>query len=240
MYLIRIFLIALLVVSGAFEVVAQVQKKVLIFTKTTGFRHASIPKGVHTVEHLLEQEGISYRHSENSDLFQPDSLKQFDALIFLHTTGDLFNEDQKLAFQKFIRSGKGYLGIHAASDTEFGWSWYGDLVGAYFSRHPKVQEAKIHVINRKHISTRHLPKIWIHKDEWYDFKEVRKGLHFVLDVDEQSYEGGGMGKFHPIAWYQEFDGGRSFYTGLGHTSESFDSELFQKHILGGIRYVLDL
>jgi type 1 glutamine amidotransferase len=170
----------------------------------------------------------------------PDSLGQFDAVIFLSTTGDIFDAAQKEAFQKYIQSGKGYVGIHAASDTEYGWPWYGALVGGYFSSHPNVQNAEIQVLDHEHPSTRHLPQVWFHRDEWYDFKDVKQGLNILMNLDEQSYEGGKMGKFHPIAWFQEYDGGRSFYTGLGHTDESFDSELFQKHILGGLYYVLQL
>jgi type 1 glutamine amidotransferase len=232
--------IGLFWIAGMSDAVAQKGKSVLIFSKTTGFRHASIPKGVATITQLLDSVGIRTVHSEDATLFQPDSLGQFDAVIFLSTTGDIFDAAQKEAFQKYIQSGKGYVGIHAASDTEYGWPWYGALVGGYFSSHPNVQNAEIQVLDHEHPSTRHLPQVWFHRDEWYDFKDVKQGLNILMNLDEQSYEGGKMGKFHPIAWFQEYDGGRSFYTGLGHTDESFDSELFQKHILGGLYYVLQL
>lgn len=232
--------IGLFWIAGMSDAVAQKGKSVLIFSKTTGFRHASIPKGVATITQLLDSVGIRTVHSEDATLFQPDSLGQFDAVIFLSTTGDIFDAAQKEAFQKYIQSGKGYVGIHAASDTEYGWPWYGALVGGYFSSHPKVQDAEIQVLDHTHPSTQHLPQVWFHRDEWYDFKDVKPGLNILMNLDEQSYEGGKMGKFHPIAWFQEYDGGRSFYTGLGHTEESFDSELFQKHILGGVYYVLRL
>lgn len=219
---------------------AQQDKNVLIFSKTTGFRHSSIPKGVATVKDLLRTEGIKSLHTEDATYFCKDSLAKYDAVLFLSTTGDLFTEEQKLAFQSFIQEGKGYVGIHAASDTEHHWPWYGQLVGGYFSSHPAVQEAKIDVRNLKHKSTAHLQRVWFHKDEWYDFKDVKKGLNILMTLDETSYKDGKMGKFHPIAWFQEFDGGRSFYTGLGHTDESFDSVNFQKHIVGGVQYVLRL
>lgn len=214
------------------------QERVLIFTKTAGFRHKSIPKGIETVTKLLKAENIQPVHTEDARYFCTDSLRQFAAVIFLNTTGNILDEQQKAAFQDFIRSGKGYMGIHAASDTEFEWPWYGKLVGGYFSQHPPVQEAKIDVVDRTHLATKHLPQIWWHKDEWYDFRDVRPGLHILMALDEQSYQGGTMGKFHPIAWFREFDGGRTFYTGLGHTEESYDVPNFQKHIIGGIRYVL--
>lgn len=230
------FFIGLLVIGQV--VMGYSQERVLIFTKTEGFRHKSIPKGIETVTKILKAENISTVHSEDSNYFIADSLRQFDAVIFLNTTGNLFNEEQKAAFQDFIRSGKGYVGIHAASDTEFEWPWYGELVGGYFTKHPAVQEAKIDVVDRTHSSTKHLQEVWWHKDEWYDFRDIQPGLHIVMMLDEQSYEGGTMGKYHPIAWYREFDGGRTFYTGLGHTDESFDVPDFQQHIVGGVKYVL--
>ncbi|GGH19368.1 hypothetical protein GCM10011418_23730 [Sphingobacterium alkalisoli] len=215
-------------------------KNVLIFSKTTGFRHKSIEKGVQTVAKLLNDQRIGTFHTEDESVFNTENLAKYDAVLFLSTTGDIFNKQQKEDIQNFIRSGKGFVGIHAASDTEYSWSWYGGLVGGYFSSHPAVQEAKIDVLDRDHLSTQHLQKVWFHKDEWYDFKDMKDGLHILMALDETSYKGGKMGKFHPIAWFQEYDGGRSFYTGLGHTEESFDSELFQRHILGGVRYVLGL
>lgn len=214
------------------------QERVLVFTKTAGFRHKSIPKGVETVAKLLKAENIFPVHTEDAHYFCTDSLYQFDAVIFLNTTGNILDEQQKVAFQEFIRSGKGYMGIHAASDTEFEWPWYGELVGGYFTQHPPVQEAKIDVVDRTHLATKHLQEVWWHKDEWYDFRDVQPGLHILMTLDEQSYKGGTMGKFHPIAWFREFDGGRTFYTGLGHTDESYDVPNFQKHIVGGIKYVL--
>ena len=220
------------------EAIAYGQQKVLIFTKTAGFRHKSIPKGVETLQNLLHTEGIASLHTESSNYFCSDSLDQYDAVIFLNTTGTILDKKQQKAFQAFIRSGKGFVGIHAASDTEFEWPWYGELVGGYFSQHPEIQEAKINVVDRNHLSTQHLQDVWWHKDEWYDFKDIKSGLHILMELDEESYKGGTMGQHHPIAWFREFDGGRSFYTGLGHTDEAYDEALFQKHIIGGIKYAL--
>jgi type 1 glutamine amidotransferase len=236
----KLYLLVLIMMATMTFASAQKSKSVLIFSKTTGFRHESIPKGVKTVSKLLADNNINYLHTEDAVHFHADSLKKYDAVIFLNTTGDVLDETQKQNFQRFIQSGKGYVGIHAASDTEYNWPWYGALVGGYFVSHPAVQEAHIQVENRKHISTKHLPKTWIHRDEWYDFKDVKPGLHILMALDETTYKGGKMGKFHPIAWFQEYDGGRAFYTGLGHTNESYDSELFQKHIIGGIKYALKI
>lgn len=236
----NIYSLLLIMIMSSNILSAQHKKSVLIFSKTTGFRHQSIPKGVATVSSLLKDNNINYLHTEDAVYFHADSLKKFDAIIFLNTTGDILDETQKVNFQKFIQSGKGYVGIHAASDTEYNWPWYGALVGGYFVSHPAVQEARIDVLNRNHPSTAHLEKTWIHRDEWYDFRDVKPGLNILMALDETSYKGGKMGKFHPIAWFQEFDGGRAFYTGLGHTDESYDSELFQKHIIGGIKYALNI
>lgn len=214
--------------------------RVLIFSKTTGFRHESIPKGVVVLTDMLGKHQVESVHTEDSGYFTADSLQKFDAVIFLSTTGTLFNAAQQKALQEFIQSGKGYVGIHAAADTEYDWPWYGGLVGGYFSSHPPVQEAKLVVNNRKHSATAHLQEVWFHRDEWYDFKDIKPGLNVLMTLDESSYRGGKMGKFHPIAWFRDYDGGRSFYTGLGHTKEAFDDELFQKHVWGGIKYVLKI
>lgn len=214
------------------------QKKVLIFSKTQGFRHSSIEKGAQVLKRLLDNEKISSDHSEDAALFTDQVLKKYDAIIFLSTTGNILDETQQDAFVRYIQSGKGFVGIHAATDTEFEWPWYNGLVGAYFSSHPAVQKAKLDVIDRKHAATKHLDPIWWHKDEWYNFKDVKEGLHVLMNLDEKSYNGGKMGDHHPISWSQNYDGGKVFYTGLGHTEESYDEPEFQKHLIGGILSVL--
>lgn len=234
-FLILTFVLFFATVAAGFS---QSKEAVLLFTKTTGFRHASIPKGIATVTRILNDANIKVIHTEDAGYFCADSLAQFAAVVFLNTTGDILSPAEKASFQSYIQSGKGFVGIHAASDTEFNWPWYGQLVGGYFLSHPAVQEAEIQVLDTTHLATKHLQHKWIHRDEWYDFKTVKPGLNILMTIDEESYKGGKMGKFHPIAWFQEFDGGRSFYTGLGHTEESYDSEKFQKHILGGLLYVL--
>jgi len=214
------------------------KKQVLIFSKTTGFRHSSIEHGVSVLTALFEKEQVGVQHSEDAQIFSDQGLASFDAVVFLSTTGDIFDDAQKAAFQRYIRSGKGFVGIHAASDTEFNWPWYGQMVGGYFASHPAVQEAVINVVDRKHPSTRHLDTSWKHKDEWYDFKDLQPDNKVLMKLDEKSYKGGKMGDHHPIAWYKKFDGGRVFYTGLGHTESAYDDVDFQQHVLGGLKYVL--
>ena len=141
--------------------------------------------------------------------------------------------------KRFIRSGKGFVGIHSATDTEYDWEWYGKLVGAYFLDHPKIQKATIKTIDKDHISTEHLDDIWEIEDEWYNFKDFKPYIKELLNLEEDSYKGGKNGKYHPITWYHEYEGGRSFYTGLGHRPEVYHDERFVKLILGGIMYASD-
>jgi type 1 glutamine amidotransferase len=166
-------------------------------------------------------------------------LKKYDAVIFLSTTGDVLNDEQQEAFQKFIHSGKGFVGVHAATDTEYDWPWYNQLVGAYFKSHPKQQEAMLNIIDATHASTQHLPAKWKRFDEWYNFKSIQNGLHVLITIDEKSYTGGENGDVHPMAWYHDFDGGRAFYTALGHTNESYADPLYLQHLLAGIQYAIN-
>jgi cytochrome c len=142
---------------------------------------------------------------------------------------------QKPAFERYIRSGGGFVGIHSASDTEYQWPWYGSLVGAYFASHPAIQRARILIENPNHPSTKGLPAVWERTDEWYNFRSNPRGAaHVLATLDESTYSGGAMGADHPIAWCQEIDGGRSWYTAMGHTAESYAEPLFRLHLLGGI------
>jgi len=148
----------------------------------------------------------------------------------------VLNETQQVVFEQYIRSGGGFVGIHAAADTEYEWPWYGKLVGGYFESHPKIQKAVIHVKNSKHLATKGLPVDWKRTDEWYNYKSLNSDIKVLMTLDESTYEGGKNGSDHPIAWYHEYDGGRAFYTGIGHTNESYSEPLFLQHILGGILY----
>lgn len=211
---------------------------VLVFSKTAGFRHDSIEKGTATIEELGKNNGFNVEHTEDSTLFTASNLKRFKAIIFLSTTGDILNDDQQKAFEQYIENGGGFVGIHAAADTEYDWPWYNKLVGAWFLSHPKQQNAIIDVVDKNHLSTKHLPSKWTRWDEWYNYKNINTETKVLMKLDESSYEGGENGANHPIAWYHEYDGGRAFYTGLGHTKESYDDEAFRLHLLGGIKYAL--
>lgn len=216
------------------------KKRILVFSKTAGFYHKSIPAGITAIQKLGQENKFDVDTTKDATLITPKNLKKYAAVVFLNTTGDVLNDEQQSAFEQYIKAGGGYVGIHAATDTEYGWPWYGKLSGAYFINHPKIQMAALNVVNRNTISTSHLPEIWKRKDEWYNFKDISKDIKVLITIDENSYEGGKNATFHPMAWYHDFDGGRSFYTGLGHVDESYADPLFLKHLLGGIQYAMGL
>ena len=213
--------------------------RVLVFSRTKGFRHASIPDGVAAVQALGTAHGFAVEATEDATAFSDQSLSRFAAVVFMSTTGDVLDSAQQVVFERYIRSGKGFVGVHSATDTEYDWPWYGQLVGAYFKRHPAVQEAKVDVRDRTHLATKCLPAVWNRRDEWYDFRAAPPAdAKILLTIDETSYTGGTMGAVHPMAWSRGFDGGRTFYTELGHTSESFKDQAYLDHLAGGILWAI--
>ncbi|WP_232323790.1 ThuA domain-containing protein [Catenuloplanes japonicus] len=210
---------------------------VLVFSKTAGFRHDSIPAGVQAIRELGAANGFSVTATEDAGTFTAAGLAGYEAVVFLSTTGDVLDAGQQTAFESYIRGGKGYVGVHAAADTEYDWPFYGELVGAYFASHPAIQPAVIRTEDRAHAATAHLPQAWNRTDEWYNYRTNPRSTARVLStLDESTYSGGGMGADHPIAWCKTLGGGRSFYTGSGHTQESFADPVFRQHLLGGLRY----
>jgi uncharacterized protein len=215
------------------------QKKILVFSKTAGFRHtSSIVAGKKYLLELGMKNKFGVDTTENAEAFTAENLKQYAAVIFLCTTGNVLNDQQQQAFEQFIRSGGGYFGLHSAADTEYDWAWFGELNGAYFKNHPRPQEAVFHVVDQNNIATAHLPKVWKRSDELYNFKWIGTDLKILITIDESTYNGGGNGEDHPMAWYHEFDGGRGFYTALGHDNKSWEDPLFLQHVLGGIQYAM--
>ncbi|MEV5559350.1 ThuA domain-containing protein [Nonomuraea wenchangensis] len=211
--------------------------KVLVFSKTTGFRHDSIPQGIAAVQQLGQDNDFAVDTTEDSALFTDQNLAQYKAVIFMSTTGDpLSTQDQKDAFQRYIQNGGGFVGVHAAADSGYTWEWYGKLVGAYFKSHPAIQQARVKVEDPAHPSTKDLPTTWTRSDEWYDYQaNPRQTVHVLTSMDETSYTGATMGADHPNTWCQDFDGGRSWYTGLGHMKENYSEPSFLKLLLGGIQ-----
>lgn len=211
---------------------------VLVFSKTSEFYHKSIPAGVAAIQTLGQQNNFTVDTTKDASYFTADSLKNYAAVIFLNTTGNVLNPEQEKAFENYINGGGGFVGIHSATDTEKDWPWYNELVGAQFANHPKIQEATVVVRDTTHPSTHFLPQKWSRNDEWYNFKNIYPEIEVLAILDESSYSGGTNGEEHPIAWYHETKGGRAFYTAGGHTDESYQEPLFLQHILGGIRYAI--
>ena len=214
--------------------------KVLVFTKTMGYKHSSIPKGIAAIQKLGLENGFEVDTTKNAALFTDENLKQYASIIFLSTTGNIFDHYQEAAFERYIQAGGGYVGIHSATDTEYDWGWYGKLVGGYFQSHPSgAPNADFIIKDRTFIATKHFTdSIWNRNDELYNFKKLNPSVNVLMTVDENTYEGGENGGYHPMSWYHEFDGGRAFYTAAGHTEESFTEEMFLKHLLGGIQYTI--
>lgn len=210
--------------------------RILVFSKTIGYRHTSIESGQSLFRELGETEGFGVDVTENPGEFSSDNLSDYAVVVFLSTSEDVLNETQQAAFQAYIRAGGGFVGVHSATDTEYGWPWYGELVGAYFFGHPLIQDAAIVVEDATHPSTRHLPAEWLRRDEWYNFDRNPRAVQVLLTLREETYEGGLMGEDHPIAWYHEYDGGRAWYTAGGHTEESYEEPLFAEHLLGGVMW----
>ncbi len=209
--------------------------RVLVFSKTAAFRHDSIPTGIETLRKMASEKNFTVEATEDAAQFNDKNLQKFDVVVFLSTTGDVLDDAQQSAMERFIRRGGGYAGIHAAADTEYGWAWYGQLAGGYFKRHPQIQKADVHVEDRAHPSSAFLPGIWTRTDEWYCYRtSPRPNVQVLASLDEKSYKGGTMGDDHPIAWCHPFDGGRAWYTGMGHTKESYAEPLFQEHVYQGI------
>ena len=221
----------------------------LVFSKTAAFRHDSIPAGVAAIRELGARHHFSVDATEDAAAFTDANLARYDVVIWLSTTGDVLDETQQAAFERYIRKGGGYAGIHSASDTEYDWPWYGGLVAAYFRDHPgavnpQFQTATVNVLGRDTAATRHLPRRWVREEEWYNFRtNPRDTVRVLAEVDERTYDprgysvpGGspGMGRHHPVSWCQPYDGGRAFYTALGHKAEYYTEPLFLSHLLGGI------
>ncbi|MFN8343324.1 MAG: ThuA domain-containing protein [Cyclobacteriaceae bacterium] len=213
--------------------------KVLVFSRTLNYRHESIPAGKIAIQTLAKKYDFAADTTEDASIFNEKALRNYNVVVFLNTTGDVLNDAQQLELNRWIQAGGGFVGIHAAADTEYDWPWYGELVGAYFNGHPNnpnVRDASVTVVDKYHLSTKHLPEVWKRTDEWYNYKDIQPGINVLINLDEKSYEGGTNGEKHPIAWYREFDGGRMWYTGMGHTNECYSDENYLQLLWGGIQY----
>jgi uncharacterized protein len=211
---------------------------VLIFYKTNGYHHSCILAGIAAIKKLGQDNGFFVDATDDSLSFTDNNLKRYAALIFLCPTGKVFGPEQETALKNYIEQGGGWVGIHSATDCEYNWRWYNQLAGAYFKSHPAQQDAKLIITNKNHPATAGMPDTWTRKDEWYNFRDLNPDITVLIQIDESSYKGGENGANHPMAWYHQFDGGRAFYTEMGHTEESWSDPVYLKHLLGGIEWAM--
>lgn len=212
---------------------------VLVFTRTVGYRHDSTEAAVTALERAAAERGWSLDATEDPETFSDERLRSYAVVVFLSTSGDVLGPEQQAAFERFVRAGNGFVGVHGAADTGRHWPFYGRALGAYFRAHPAVQSATVVVERADHPTTRMLPPRFSRVDEWYAFVEnPRSRVTVLLTLDETSYAPGadGMGADHPLAWCHELEGGRAFYTGLGHTAESWSDPLLVAHVAAGIEW----
>lgn len=234
----------LIVALCCHTVMAQKQFKALLVTTTRGWHHESVHAGVLAIQQLGVRNAFDVVLMEDPGSINDKNLEQFKVIIFLNTTGDIFDSTQQKVMERYIQSGKGFVGIHSASDTEYDWPWYNKLVGRMFHIHPVIQTAKVNILDAEFPGLQGFSNNKLWTDEWYEFgPEKISDLHYILSIDETSYnpkvewgpkKGLGMGKLHPVAWYHNFDGGRSFYTALGHMPSIYSDPAFLNHLYAGI------
>jgi type 1 glutamine amidotransferase len=210
--------------------------RILVFSRTTGYRHASIPVGITALQVLGAYNNFAVDATEDPGAFNDANLARFQVVVFLMTTGEVLADSQQAAFERYIRAGHGFVGVHSASDTEYGWPWYHALLGATFDSHPAIQQATVIVVDPSQPSTRELPNPWVRTDEWYNFTAQPASVTVLTRVDETTYTGGKMGTTHPISWQHTYDGGRAWYTAMGHTGCSYSERAFLDQLLGGVTW----
>jgi cytochrome c len=240
--MLRLVVALALLASVSISVAAHAQQpRVLVFSKTKGFRHSSIPNGIAAITKLGQENGFAVDATEDAGAFAEQNLARYSAVVFLNTTGDVLDTAQQDAFERYIRAGGGWVGVHSATDTEYDWPWYGRLAGAYFDGHPgnpNVRTGSYRVLDTTHVSTKGIPARFSREDEFYNFKSIDSTIHVLVEIDETSYQGGTNGAHHPMSWYHDFDGGRAWYTNMGHTEATYTEPLFLHHLLGGLRYAI--
>jgi PKD repeat protein/type 1 glutamine amidotransferase len=239
--LVAVLLLGLVSVANAAPGGSGMQYKVLVFTKAAAEQHASTPAGVSAIRDLGKARRFSVHVTEDATEFRTDRLKQFRAVVFLNTSGDVLDAAQEAAFEDYYRDGGGFVGIHAAIETEPDWQFLTDLLGTRATGASDVVSATVKVADRGHVASKDLPEYWQRTDQWYDFAaNVRGRSHVLATVDESTYSGGANGFDHPVAWCKDYRGGRSFYTAGGHTAASFGEARFRSHLGGAIVWAAGL
>jgi len=234
-----------LALGGSAARAAGQQKRVLLFSHSTGYRHASIEPGIAAIRALGAREKLVIVPSEDPNVFTAAGLKGFDAIVLLSTSTDpkkpeseWFVGERRTALQDFVHRGGGIVAIHAASDSHYNWPWYGRMIGGHFARHPQgTPTGTVRVVDRNHRATRGLPATMRRTDEWYYFDDYDPEAHLLLSIDPASIGEADVNP-NPVSWAHEFEGGRVFYTAMGHTAESYADKDFLNHLAGGLAWVM--
>lgn len=220
------------------------EQRILLFTKTTGYRHDALPQGVSLIQEFAAANSVEVEHTEDATAFTSDNLARFGAVVWLQVSGDVLNDDQRTALDGYLANGGGWAGIHGAADAEWSWPAYEAIAGARFLYHPsgqfQRQEALV-VAERKSPATEPIPDGWRWAEEWYAFtRNPRSGFEILLRIDEGTYDPREqpMGTDHPVSWRGTYGTGRTFYTALGHYTDNYDDDIFRHHIWGGIASVM--
>jgi type 1 glutamine amidotransferase len=241
--------LAILAVVGALAIQAAEPKKVLVVTVTKEFRHSSIPTAMQVIADLGEKSkaykvDFAFNDADLAAKMTPENLKTYDAFIFANTTGILPLPD-KQAFLAAIKGGKGFVGIHSASDTFHGppntVDPYLEMLGGEFLTHGAQAGVECLVQDGKHPSTKHLGEAYcLEREEIYLLKNFNPAnVHNLLALDKHPNKKKEAG-FFPIAWCKDYGQGKVFYTSLGHREDVWANKAYQDHILGGIKWVLGL
>jgi uncharacterized protein len=216
---------------------------ILVFSKTSGFRHESLSSGIKMLFDLSKSQNWIITATEESSAFNPEILSGFDVVVFMNPTGDALNESEQIAFENFMKKGKGMVGIHSAADFEYDWPFYGELIGGYFKTHPPAQTGTVIFENFDHPAMEPFKGMESYTtfDEWYTFREnPRPKVNVLATLDESSIKKYKNDDWrmddHPIIWWLEKDGMRSFYTGFGHTHEAFQDEKVKIHIKNAVNW----
>ena len=234
--------LALFLVNG----LSAQQFKALLVVQTAGWQHESTFDAIPALHALASRHSFSLDLKQRAMPIQEEQMMGYDVLIMVNTTGDVFNDEEQAIIEKFIQAGKGWVGVHAAADTEYEWTWYTDMVGHMFYIHPHVQTAMLDVHDADFPGMETWPERMMWTDEYYEYLDgaKRPGFNYILSVDESTYATAanwgpgkvakGHGDFHPVSWYHDYDGGRAWYTNLGHVPAVFQEDSFLRHLYGGI------
>lgn len=238
-----LLLLALLCVAPGLRAA---QFRVLMVTETAGWQHESTYAAIPAMHRLAERHDFHLDHKQSAMRLTEEQLMSYDVLLMINTTGDIFNDAEQALIQQFMRAGKGWVGVHAAADTEHDWKWYTDMVNHMFFIHPHVQTAMVNVQDTKFPGLTSWPARRIWTDEYYEYLDGERhpDINYLITVDETTYKPGanwgpkkigkGHGAFHPVSWYREYDGGRAWYTNFGHVPATFTDADFLAHLYGGI------